>query len=98
MGNIAGLLKSSWSGFQRDNALTLAAAISYNTLFAVTPLLLVVLAIVGAVYGGEAARQGLLDRVTDMVGEQGSQMIGSLLQNAARNGTTGSIVGITMTL
>lgn len=92
------LIKSSFQGFFNDQATVLAAAICYNTIFAITPLLLVLIAIVGALYGSQAARDQVLARIGDLMGEQGQRVMDGLLRNAARNGLTGSIIGIVTTL
>jgi membrane protein len=98
MGRVIGLIKSSFRGFFNDQATVLAAAICYNTIFAITPLLLVLIAVVGALYGSEAAREQVLTRVGDLMGQQGQGLVDSLLRNAAKNGLGGSIVGIVTTL
>jgi membrane protein len=98
MARFFGLIKSSFQGFFNDQATVLAAAICYNTIFAITPLLLVLIAVVGAIYGSEAARDQVLSRVGDLMGEQGQRLVDGLLSNAAKNGLTGSVVGILTTL
>jgi membrane protein len=93
-----GLIKSSFQGFFNDQATVLAAAICYNTIFAITPLLLVLIAVVGAIYGSQTARDQILARIGDLMGEQGQLVMDSLLSNAAKNGLMGSLVGIVTTL
>ena len=92
------LIKAAVKDFISDQATVLAAAICYNTLFAITPLLLVIIAVLGSIYGSDQARDQLLGRIGDFMGFESRQLAESLLNNAAKNGVTGSLVGIGMTI
>jgi membrane protein len=93
------LIKSAVQDFVHDQATVLAAAICYNTLFAITPLLLVLIAVLGSIYGSNAAASDqLLNRIGDFMGFESRQLAESLLKNAAKNGFTGSLIGISMTI
>lgn len=50
-----GMLKQTWAAFNADKAPRLAAAIAYSTIFAIAPLLIVTIAIVGAIMGFSGA-------------------------------------------
>ena len=50
------LVKDSVSAWIDDYAPSMGAALSYYTLFSIAPLLLIVVAIAGLVFGPEAAR------------------------------------------
>jgi membrane protein len=60
----------------------LAAALAYYTVFSITPLLVIAIAIVGAVFGQEAARGEIVTQINDLVGEEGAQAIEMALANA----------------
>jgi membrane protein len=92
------LLRSSFKGFFNDQATVLAAAICYNTLFALTPLLLVVLAVVGTVFDSTTAHDQILNRIGEAIGPEGQRLADTLLRNAAKNGLMGSGLGIAMVL
>ena len=49
------VLKATWDRFSAKRGSTLAAAISYRALFALAPLLVVGVAVAGAIFGEEAA-------------------------------------------
>ena len=54
LGNIFATLKSAASEFSNNNSFRHAAALSYYTIFSLPPLLLIVITVTSAVYGGEA--------------------------------------------
>lgn len=78
------LLKAAFDEFNEDKAPRLAAALSYYTIFSIAPLLIVVVAIAGAVFGTEAVQGRLDEQIQGMVGEQGGDMIQEMVQNARR--------------
>ena len=57
------LLKETLSEWSNDKASRLAAALAYYTIFSIAPLLVITIAVVGLVFGREAARGA--DRTTD---------------------------------
>jgi membrane protein len=79
---IFSLLKEAFQGWQQDKASLLAAALAYYTVFSITPLLVIAIAIVGAVFGQEAARGEILAQINDLVGAEGAQAIEMALANA----------------
>ena len=84
-----------------DNVLRLGASVAYYTLFAIAPILLVVIAVAGAVFGTEAVRGELVGQIDGLVGVEGGRAIQALLQGAARqddNVLVATIGGITFVL
>ena len=53
---IYSLFKESFEAWIDDYAPSMGAALSYYTVFSIAPLLLIVIAIAGLVFGAEAAR------------------------------------------
>ena len=70
------LLKQAFQEWQQDQASLLAAALAYYTVFSITPLLVIAIAIAGAVFGQDTARREILEQINGLVGEQGAQAIG----------------------
>lgn len=66
------------------------AALAFYTLFSMAPILVLVIAIVGAVFGMEAARGEIFDQLKGLVGALGAQAIETLVANA-RNPETGRL-------
>jgi membrane protein len=94
---IWGLLKETFTDWNEDKAPRLAAALSYYALFAIAPLLVIVIAIAGLFFGEEAARGQIVGQVQGLVGEQSAQTIQEMVANAGSNRSTGilaTVVGI----
>lgn len=82
IGSIFQLLKESFTEWQEDKASMLAAALAYYTVFSITPLLVIAIAIAGAVFGQDAARGEIVEQINSLVGNQGAQAIETALANA----------------
>lgn len=76
-----------------DRAGSKGAALAYYTLFSLSPMLIIVLAIAGAVFGEDAARGAIFQELRGLVGADGAQAIQILLANA-RNPKAGAIATI----
>lgn len=75
------LLKEAFLGWRRDNVSLLAAALAYYTVFSITPLLVIAIAIAGAVFGEDAAQGEIVNEINQLVGEQGAKAIETALAN-----------------
>lgn len=93
---IYGLLKETASQWSEDNAFRLSAALSYYTVFSLPPLLLLVIAIAGAVFGEAAARGELVEQFKGIMGPQTASMIQTMISNASEpgSGTIATIIGV----
>ncbi len=85
----ARLLKETFNHWLDDNATRLAAAVAYYTLFSLAPLLVLVIAFAGLLFGEEAARGEIVGQFRDLVGATGAEVIESTIRNARRPGGTG---------
>ncbi len=94
------LLKEAFHEWQKDKASLLAAALAYYTVFSVTPLLVIAIAIAGAVFGQDTARSEILEQMNTLVGEQGAQVIETTLANANQPqlGNIASIISVIVLL
>lgn len=90
------LMKETAKAFWADNGPRLGAALAFYTALALSPLLLVVIAIAGMAFGADAARGEIASQIQDMVGEEGAQAIETMLAShqAASIGTLMTIVGV----
>jgi membrane protein len=92
------LIKDTVSGFMADEALSRAAAIAYFTIFSLAPLLLVVIAIAGLVFGREAAQAAIMGQFSGMMGKGSGDALASMLQSAGsqsqKSGTIATIIGV----
>lgn len=88
-GSIAALLMETVDDWYKDNAPRLGAALAFYTLASLAPLLIVVVAIAGAVFGRQAAQGQLVYQIRDMVGHRGAEAIQAVLQSAQQPDTGG---------
>jgi membrane protein len=91
-------LKLFWAalkGWSSDNVPRLGASLAYYTLFAVSPILIIAIAIAGSIYGPEAVRGQIVGQIDQLIGTEGARAVQSLLEGAHRNqsGTLAVIVG-----
>jgi membrane protein len=94
--NLLNLLKQTFSEWNEDRAPQLAAALAYYTIFSMAPLLVIIIAIAGLVFGQEAAQNQIVGQIQGMVGQEGATFIQSMLQNANKpaQGVFATIVGL----
>jgi membrane protein len=63
----------------------LGAAIAFHTMFALAPLLVVAIAVAGAVFGADAARGHVVGQIQGLVGPAAAHGIESMIQSAWRS-------------
>jgi len=87
------LLKQTFDEWSEDKASRLAAALAYYTIFSIAPLLVIVIAIAGLVFGEEAARGEIVTQIQGLVGRSGAEVIETAIENANKP-ATGSIASL----
>ncbi|MEH2317177.1 YihY/virulence factor BrkB family protein [Nostoc sp.] len=94
------LLQETFKEWSEDKASRLAAALAYYTIFSIAPLLIIVIAIAGAVFGEEAARGQIVGQIQGLVGKDGAQFIQTAIQNANKphTGAIASIISVVVLL
>ena len=93
------VLKSTGNGYIEDNCLSRGAAIAYYTVFSLAPVLIIVIAIAGAVFGADAARGALVDEISSLMGRQGAEAVQTMIASASsqnRSGWAGAIGLVTL--
>ncbi|HKA08765.1 MAG TPA: YihY/virulence factor BrkB family protein [Gemmataceae bacterium] len=90
------LFKETAVQFWKHKAPRLGAALAFYIALSLSPMLLVVVAIAGAVYGDEAARGQLAHQIEDTVGTEGAKAIETMLAStrAEGKGMLMTIVGV----
>jgi membrane protein len=76
-----------------DYAPSMGAALSYYTLFSLAPLLVLIIAIAGMIFGQDAAQGAIIAQLQGIMGEEGATAVQGLLQ-AAREPSTGIVASI----
>jgi len=81
------LLKEAFSDWSHDRAPRLGAALAYYTVFSLVPFLVVIIALIGLVFGQEAAQSAILSQIAALVGEQSAAAIKDMIQRADQPST-----------
>jgi len=81
---LGALLRDAALNWVEDHAQSMGAALAFYTIFSVAPLLLIVIAVAGAVFGEEAARGEIYVQLHGMLGTTGARAVQGLLESARR--------------
>ncbi len=98
--HVGRIIKSTFSRFFRDDCSRLAAALSFYALFSIAPLLLIVVVIVGYIYGTEAIQGNIVNRLNELIGEKGAFLIQDMIISISRPSSSilASTAGILLSL
>jgi len=66
-----------------DYAPSMGAAIAYYTVFSLAPLLVIVIAMAGALFGREAVQGLIVSQIAGLVGQQGAELVQSVVASAS---------------
>lgn len=75
------LLKASFTAWMDDQVPRLAAALSFYMIFSLAPLLMIVIAIAGLVFGQDEVRGQVAGQIEGLVGSNGAQIVLKLLDS-----------------
>ena len=75
-------LRAAFAGWWQDNIPRMGAALAYYTLFALAPVLLVVIALGGLIFGAEAVRGQVVGEIHGLIGRDGATAIQDMLEAA----------------
>lgn len=78
------LLKRTFQEWQEDKASRIAAALAYYTVFSISPLLVIAIAIAGAFFGQDAAQEQIMEQLTGIVGEDAIEPVLMALNNISQ--------------
>ena len=94
------LAQSTVGNWMDDNAMRLSAALAFYTVWSIGPLFLVVVSVVGLVYGRDAAEGHVVDSLRELVGDEGANSIQEAIVHANASGhtITANVVGIVLLL
>ena len=95
------LLKATAAKWSEDKCPTLGAALAYYTVFSLAPLMLVLLAVFGLIYGGsDAAREKITTQLGYFVDKSTVEVIKNIANNAAKpaSGIVSTVVGVVIAL
>jgi len=94
--SIYALVRDAGIAWWNHKAPRLGAALAFYTALSLSPILLIVIAICGMVFGDQAAEGQIVEQIRGLVGEEGGKAIEAMVANAASPtaGIVAAIVGI----
>jgi membrane protein len=94
------LLSATYAKWTEDHAQGLGAALAFYAVFSLAPLLLIVIAIAGLVFGKEAAQGHIIGQIQGLVGEDSAKAIQSMIEEARKPavGIISTVLAIVMLL
>ncbi len=83
---------NKWSD---DKAPKLGAALSYYTVFSLAPLLVITIAVVGIIFGQDAAQGKIVEEIQSLVGKEGATVIQTAIKNSSNleSGIIATVIG-----
>ena len=90
------VLKTTAANWSRHNTARIGAALAYYSIFSIGPIIVISVAIAGAVFGPEAARGEITNEIRGLLGSAGAQAIEAMLVGASRprQGILATLLGI----
>ena len=94
------LVRSAVLCFLEDEALTRGAAIAFYTATSIAPILLIVIAIAGLIFGRDAAQGALTTQLSSLMGQQTAELLQTAVAKAGNpsSGTLATIIGLVMVI
>lgn len=91
-----GVLKDSVNDFIADEALSRGAAMAFYAVTSLAPILLIVVAITGFVFGHDAAQDALAAQLTGLMGQQSAELMQSAVKSASArsSGIWATVIGL----
>lgn len=89
------IIKKAFLSFLDDNAFKLSASLSYYTLFAIGPLLIIVISLAGIFFAQEAVQGKLYGQIKDLIGSNAALEVQMIIRHIReiRQSRTGAIIG-----
>ncbi|MEX1038365.1 MAG: YihY/virulence factor BrkB family protein [Acidimicrobiia bacterium] len=93
------VLKGAASDYGKNIGGRMAAAISFRTVFAITPMLVIAVSVAGFVVGSNReVRTAIINAVTDVAGSGMSDLMSGLLDSALNSAEAAAVVGVVLLL
>jgi membrane protein len=95
LGGVSALLRDAFDQWYAHDAFQLSAALAYDTVFSLTPLLTIAIAIAALVFGQEAAQNQIVGGLGDLIGEASAKAIQDAIRAASMNKGGGLLAALT---
>ena len=81
------MIQETAAQWTQDKVPRHGAALAYYTVFSIVPLLVIIIAMIGLVFGQEAAQSYILQQLESLLGEQSTAAIKDMIQRASQPST-----------
>lgn len=94
------IIRNAVVAFRKDNVIKLCASLSYYTVFSLPPLLLIIIATSGYIFGEEAVQGQLFFEIQTLVGKNAAIQIQEIIKNLKLSNNNGiaAIIGMVILL
>lgn len=94
--NAFSLLKDTFQAFSEDNAMKMAAALAYYTIFSLAPLLIIIIWLSAFFFGEKATTGEVFSQLNEFIGEEAAMLIQEFIKGVSLAGKSGFaiIVGV----
>lgn len=94
------IIRMAFDQFSGDNGMKLSASLSYYTLFALGPVMVIVISFAGIFYGRDAVQGKLYKQIKGLIGPDAAVQVQDIIANVQKQdaGVIGAIVGIAILL
>jgi len=91
-----GLLKHTTIAFSDDNAFKLSASLSYYTVFALGPLLIIIISLAGLFFGRAAVQGKIYEQLNDVIGSKAALQIQEIITSVHHThaSSAGAVIGV----
>jgi len=89
LADVGKIIRGTFAAWFKDNAPSMGAAIAFYTLFAIAPILLIVIWMAGAFIGPDTVQAHILAQLRNLLGDSGTNAIRALLMSAKYSARSG---------
>lgn len=84
--NIWSILKQASTGFSNDKVLKMSGSLAYSTIFAIAPLIILIIFLADIFYGRDAIEGTVYGQISEFVGSDAASQIQNMIRNASLSG------------
>jgi len=90
------IVVSAFNGWLDDRGASMGAAIAFYTLFSIAPMMLMIIAVAGLVFGEDAARGALMGQLEGLMGREGAAALQAMIASAGQpvSGVVATVVAV----
>jgi membrane protein len=86
---IGKILVATFNGFTNDKGLKLSASLAYYTVFALAPLLMLIISLISTFLGPDAVQNNIYPQIKSYVGSSAASQIQEMIKSISLSGKTG---------